>query len=184
VTVNEGRGLRSAPIRTIIAERSMPTRSRPQGKSGASNIGRQAERDRAWRIHLPAGQTQLLKFPSLKGKGVGRELVLPSAQVLLQSTCERCAASQWDGRAPPLEFGPEGTLWMCCGQREAGSGPRFFLASIKRNPDAPRLPPNDMARPTWVVRLDDQFEPVRDEQWGYDLERSAGVRNVANGAVN
>jgi hypothetical protein len=73
---------------------------------------------------------------------------------------------------------------MCCGQREAGSGPRFFLASIKRNPDAPRLPPNDMARPTWVVGLDDQFEPVRDEQWGYDLERSAGVRNIANRAVD
>jgi hypothetical protein len=28
------------------------------------------------------------------------------------------------------------------------------------------------------------FEPVRDEQWGYDLESSAGARNVANGAVD
>ena len=59
-----------------------------------------------------------------------------------------------------------------------------LLASIKRNPDAPRLPPNDMAGPTRVVRLDDQFEPVRDEQRGYDLESSADVRNVANGAVD
>jgi len=33
-------------------------------------------------------------------------------------------------------------------------------------------------------RTDDQFEPVRDEQRGYDLESSADVRNVANGAVD
>ena len=41
-----------------------------------------------------------------------------------------------------------------------------------------------MTGPMQAVRLDDQFEPVRDEQWGYDLESSAGARNVANGAVD
>jgi hypothetical protein len=32
--------------------------------------------------------------------------------------------------------------------------------------------------------LDDQSEPVWDEQRGYDVESGAGVRNAANDAVN
>jgi hypothetical protein len=41
-----------------------------------------------------------------------------------------------------------------------------------------------VARPAHLRALNNQREPVRNEQRGYDFERRPGIRNVANRAVD
>jgi len=44
--------------------------------------------------------------------------------------------------------------------------------------------PDDAAWPLQLVRLHSEGEAVGNKERGYDLERRAGFRDVANGAVN
>jgi hypothetical protein len=56
--------------------------------------------------------------------------------------------------------------------------------SIERNPNPAFPAPDDAARPAETVGLNDQGEPVRNEERGDDLKGSAGVRDIADRAVN
>jgi hypothetical protein len=46
------------------------------------------------------------------------------------------------------------------------------------------FPPNDMTLLLELIAGHEQRETVGDEQWGYDFERCASRRKVANSAVN
>jgi len=73
------------PNKTIIAKQTMPTRSRPPGKSRAPNIVGRVDRARPRRIHSAPGQAQLLNFPY----DVGREVVSTSTQEMAESISSR-----------------------------------------------------------------------------------------------
>jgi len=56
--------------------------------------------------------------------------------------------------------------------------------SIERDADAFFLAPDDVARPLQLVRWHKQRETVGDEQGRDDFECCAGLRNIANGAID